>query len=84
MSQCQELVFHNVVRAHFDTIIAKAQAGGIPISGDEGEAVKNGIAVRWSFSERDRSLRIQCVASPLMIPCSLINGRLVALVEDSR
>jgi len=84
MSQCEELVFTNIGRAHFQNIVVKAQSGGIPISGDVGEAGKNGFTVRWMFTEHDATLRIQCVASPILVPCSVINGRLVALVEGSR
>ena len=85
MSQCEELVFNNIGRSHFQNIVAKAQSGGIPISGgDAGQAGKNGFTVRWSFSERDATLRLQCVESPMLIPCAVINSRLADLVERSR
>ena len=84
MSQCPELVFTNVARPHFNTIVAKAQSGGIPISGDTGQAGKNGFTMRWSYTEHDLTLRIQCIASPFLVPCSVINGRLQALVDGSR
>ena len=84
MGSCEELVFSAVDRPHFDRIVTKAQSTGIPISGDEGEAGKNGFTVRWSFAEHDSALRIQCVNSPMLVPCTVISARLVSLVEGCR
>ena len=84
MGACEELVFSAVDRPHFDRIVTKAQSAGIPISGDVGEAGRNGFTVRWEYAERDNTLRIQCVDSPMLVPCSVIRARLVSLVEDNR
>jgi hypothetical protein len=84
MGACEELVFSAVDRPHFDRIVRQAQSAGIPISGDAGQAGRNGFTVRWTFAERDNTLRIQCVDSPIVVPCSVISARLVSLVESCR
>jgi hypothetical protein len=84
MGSCEELIFTAVNRPHFDCIVIKAQSAGIPISGDEGEAGRNGFTVRWAFAESDSTLRIQCVDSPMLVPCSVISAKLVSLVEGCR
>jgi hypothetical protein len=84
MASCEELVFTAVGRSHFDCIVTKAQSAGIPISGDEGQAGRNGFTVRWAFAEHESTLRIQCVDSPILVPCSVISAKLVSLVEGCR
>jgi len=84
MASCEELVFTAVNRPHFDRIVNQAQSAGIPINGDMGEAGRNGFTVKWAFAEHDNTLRIQCVDSPMLVPCTVISAKLVSLVEGSR
>jgi len=84
MGACQELIFDHVGRAQFECVAARAQSAGLPINGDSGEAEEKGFTIRWDFSESTGTLRIQCLDSPILFPCTAINGKIASIVEGCR
>ena len=84
MSHCPELSFDQVARDTFESVAARAQSAGLPISGDAGEGEAGGFRVRWAFNEAAGTLWIQCIASPMLVPCAAINGKISSIVQACR
>lgn len=65
MAASQPQVFQSITRPQYAALVAKAQASGIAISGDSGEAEgKRGIArvrVKWAYDALKQELNIQCL-----------------------
>jgi hypothetical protein len=81
MSACEKLVFQNVDQPKFDCISQNVSSQvGVALSGPSGSASKDGFTVTWDFDVTQLTLAIQCTDSPFVVPCSLINSRIHALV----
>jgi hypothetical protein len=75
MSGCDGLTFRNVSRSAWTAI--KRAAGSYGISGsDAGSASSQGFAFKWHYNEATKTLHIQCLDSPALVPCTEINARL--------
>jgi hypothetical protein len=80
MGSCATQTFAGVSPAQFTCLIQKASSSGITISGDEGQATRDGITVRWKFAPATGILELQCTDAPFFVPCDAINGRIQDLV----
>ena len=79
MAGCEELVFEGVTAAHTDAFLAKAAQfgmGGLGGKGTSGEATQMGVTVRWHYDEAAKTLAVQCMKAPSLLPCGMINGRI--------
>jgi nitrate reductase cytochrome c-type subunit len=81
MSACNAQEFDNVSQSAWACIVQKAEGYGISVSGDSGEATKNGFTVTWNYDPAAQTLQLQCVNSPLLVPCSIINAKIQELVN---
>jgi hypothetical protein len=81
MSACATQVFNNVNASVWNCLVQKAAGYGITISGDSGEASKDGFTVRWDYDPNSGTLQLQCTDSPWWAPCSTINGKIHDLVD---
>jgi hypothetical protein len=77
MAGCNGLTLKGVSRNGWNAIKRAAAAYGIS-GGDVGHASSQGFSVAWNYDEGAKTLRIQCVDAPDIIPCSQINARLQA------
>jgi hypothetical protein len=75
MAGCDGLTLKGVSRNGWNAIKRAASSYGIS-GGDTGQAATQGFSVAWHYDEGSKTLRIQCVDAPAMIPCSQINARL--------
>jgi hypothetical protein len=66
----------------FAALAAKGAASGLALSGNQGQAAKNGFTVTWNYDPAAGVLEIQCVSAPFLVPCSTINGRIHDLVDS--
>jgi hypothetical protein len=82
MSSCATQTFTNITQSKFDCLVQKAAASDIIISGNQGEATKSGITIRWLFDPASQTLELQCLSSPFFISCGVINGKLNDLVSS--
>jgi len=81
MSACSALVFNNVNTTQFDCVCKSVSASvGVPIGGYTGTQTKSGYTVSWNYNLPQKTLTIQCLDSPSMAPCSLINSKISGLV----
>jgi len=81
MAGCEGLTFHGVNRAAWLAIKHAAGAYGIS-GGDSGQASHQGFSFSWSYHESSKTLHLQCIDGPELVPCSEINARLRAEVQQ--
>ncbi|GDX39158.1 hypothetical protein LBMAG20_13730 [Methylocystaceae bacterium] len=81
MAGCEGLTFHGVNRAAWSAIKHAAGAYGIS-GGDSGQASRQGFSFSWSYHESSKTLHLQCIDGPELVPCSEINARLRAEVQQ--
>jgi hypothetical protein len=81
MSACAKQEFQGISPNVWTCIVAKAASFGITISGNSGEASKDGFTVTWNYDPNAQTLQLQCTDSPWWAPCSTINGKIHDLVD---
>jgi hypothetical protein len=81
MAGCETQTFSAITQARFDCLVLKAQASGITITGNSGEASKDGVTIRWEFDPTGQTLELQCTDAPFFVPCGMINGKINELVD---
>jgi hypothetical protein len=79
---CAKQTFSGLTQDQFTALAAKGAASGLALSGNRGQAAKNGFTVTWNYDPAAGVLEIQCVSAPFLVPCSTINGRIHDLVDS--
>jgi hypothetical protein len=79
---CAKQTFTELSQDQFTALVSKAAASGLNLSGNAGQASKDGFTVTWTYDPAARMLEIQCVSAPFLVPCSTINGRIHDLVDS--
>lgn len=75
MSGCDGISFTGITRSGWNAIRHAASAYGIS-GGDSGHALTQGFKISWRYNESAKTLYIQCLDAPELVPCSEINSRL--------
>ncbi len=80
MAGCEEQVFTGVTNEHTEAFLAKAAQFGMGgLAADKrttGEATQMGVTIRWHYDEAAKTLAVQCMKAPALLPCGMINGRI--------
>jgi len=79
VAECEEQVFAGVTSEHTGAFLAKAAQfgmGSLGGKGTSGEATQMGITIRWHYDESAKTLAVQCMKAPALLPCAMINGRI--------
>jgi hypothetical protein len=76
-------VFSNITPEQYATLVEKASAAGIEMSGDSGTATQFGVEVGWDYSPQACTLSIQCLNTPFFIKPEAVDARIKALVEQT-
>ena len=77
------LVFSGITPEQYARLRAKAQAGGIEISGNSGTASKFGVEVSWNYVPETGALTFQCLATPFFLKPEQVNARIQEMVKES-
>jgi hypothetical protein len=81
---CDPTLFSGVDAATLTSIKdALKREYGLTVDADRGRQTHRGFTFEWAYEPDERSLRIQCVGKPLLVPCSVINNRINALAAKS-
>lgn len=76
------MIYKNITAQRLAAIEARAQQDlGISISGNEGTATKNGIAISWVYNPSDQTLTVGDTRKPWYVPESKIDEELTELVN---
>ena len=79
MAGCEEQTFSGVRGEHVRFFLAKAEQfglSGLAEQGNSGEVSEKGFSLRWHFTPETGVMTVQCTKAPMMLPCSMINGRI--------
>ena len=79
---CAKQTFSGLTQDQFTALAAKGASSGLALTGNQGQAAKNGFTVTWNYDPVSGVLEIQCVSAPFLVPCSTINGRIHDLVDS--
>lgn len=82
MSACAVQTFSNITQDTMNCLEEAARAQGYPVTGNSGSITDEGFTIAWNYNPSNETLQIQCTDSPWIVPCSTINGRIHALVEQ--
>jgi hypothetical protein len=78
---CAAQSFTNVTASVWNCLVQQAQSYGITISGNSGEASKDGFTLTWNYDPTAQTLQLQCTDKPWWAPCSTVNGKIHDLVD---
>ena len=62
--------------------VAISQSYGLHIESEQGEETKSGFRLRWAYDPGAKTLEIQCLDKPRLIPCGMVNSRINSLARD--
>jgi hypothetical protein len=84
MAGCDPLVFAAVDAEKLASIKESlGQQYGVNVDSDQGEQTVRGFTFEWSYAAEQQLLRIQCTGKPMLIPCSVISGRIDDLAKKA-
>ena len=83
MGACATQTFSNVPIAAWDRLKAKAASAGFSISSDSGSHSAGGLTVQWNYNASAETLSITCTDRPWYLTCSMINGKIHELIDNS-
>ena len=81
MSRGPKLTFRGITRTIFARLCKKASKTGIHVVGPTGEAVKDGVKLRWHYDVTSEQLEVQCIRAPFWIDSARINNDLRREIE---
>lgn len=73
-------IFRGITRAIFARLRQRASKVGILVASPQGEAVKDGVVIRWAYDARAELLEVECKA-PFWINANRINADLRHEIE---
>ena len=76
-------VFSGITPENYATLIKKAQAAGLSLTGNSGTASKFGVEVAWNYSPESLELIIQCLGTPFYVKPEQVNAKIQALVKET-
>jgi hypothetical protein len=83
MAQSAPQVFSGITPENYATLIEKAQAAGLSLSGNSGTAAKFGVEMSWNYSPESLELTIQCLGTPFFVKPEQVNAKIQALVTET-
>jgi hypothetical protein len=83
MAECAPQVFSGITPEQYASLLQKAQAAGISLSGNSGTASKFGVEVAWNYSQDTQELTFQCLRTPFFMKPDDVNAKIEALVKES-
>ena len=76
------LSFQGITCAVFARLRRKAARSGITVLHSRGEAVRDGIRIRWEYDAAAEVLEVECVRAPFWIDRAAINCKLSHEIES--
>jgi hypothetical protein len=76
-------VFSNVSPVQYEKLMAKANAAGIPMSGNSGRTAKMGVEVEWNYSQEKQQLVLTCLHAAFFLGADGVNAKLQASVTEA-
>ena len=82
MSGNSRQTFRGITRAIFSRLRRRASKLGIRVASPKGEAMKDGVTIRWNYDERAQLLEVECKV-PFWINANRIQQDLCQQIEST-
>ena len=76
-------VFSGVAPHQYAKLVERANAAGVPMSGNTGRASRMGVEVEWNYSPEKQELALTCLSAPLFLSADVVNAKIQELVSES-
>jgi hypothetical protein len=76
-------IFQNITPEQYASLIQKAGASGIGITGNSGTAAQFGVEVTWDYVPEACLLTIQCLKTPFFLSPATIDAQIRTIVEET-
>jgi hypothetical protein len=83
VGQSEPQVFSGITPEQYASLIQKARAAGIELSGNSGTASKFDVEVAWNYSPEAQKLTIRCLHTPFLVRPAEVQAKLRKLVQES-
>jgi hypothetical protein len=80
MSDCPPIALSGITPEKYRSLLAQAQSHGLNLTGETGSISYQGMDFTWTYDASAQSLTLQCTDKPLLVPCSIIESRIRALI----
>ncbi len=77
------LTFRGITRAVFARLRKKATQNGLNVVRPAGEAVKDGVKIRWKYDPDSELLEVECVHAPFWIDTARVSRKLSEEIETT-
>jgi hypothetical protein len=82
MGSCAKQTFSNITPEQFTCICQQIESKlGVTLPGDSGQITQSGFTVEWDYNSQTQELDVQCLDSPVFVPCSTINQSIHEVVD---
>jgi hypothetical protein len=82
MGSCAKQTFSNITPEQFTCICQQIESKlGVTLPGDSGQITQSGFTVEWNYDRQTQELDVQCLDSPVFVPCSTINQSIQDVVS---
>lgn len=75
------LSFYGITKAIYARLRRRAARYGISVDCPMGEAVKDGVRIRWKYDSGAELLEVECIRAPFWIDATSIDRRLSKEIE---
>ena len=83
MAQSAPQVFSGITPAQYASLLQKAQANGLDLTGNNGTASKFGVEMAWNYSPNTEELTFECLRRPFFVKPDEVNAKIRTLVKET-
>ncbi len=83
MGQSAPQMFSGITPTQYASLLQKAQANGLELTGNRGTASKFGVEVAWNYSPGTEELTFECLKTPFFVKPDEVNAKIRALVKET-
>ena len=83
MGVCAQQIFSGITPEQYASLLEKAHANGMELTGNSGTATKFGVEVAWNYSPVTKELTLQCLRTPFFVNAEDVNLKIQALVKET-
>jgi hypothetical protein len=81
---CAQQIFSGIMPEQYASLLEKAHANGMELTGNSGTATKFGVEVAWNYSPVTKELTFQCLHTPFFVKPEDVTAKIQALVKETR
>jgi hypothetical protein len=83
MAQSAPQVFSGITPTQYASLLLKAQANGLDLTGNNGTASKFGVEMAWNYSPNTEELTFECLRTPFFVKPDEVNAKIRTLVKET-